>query len=138
MNIKELLPAVKEKIQAGKLSLTDLTVKIPQLSFMSGPYPEVMGITLSKTKVTYIAKDDLLSLSGTGNWKDAIAADYNFSLQNSEKGPVAKAEIRLPAEYILVIPGLNWFRLNEVEVSLETTYPGDESETGIGFTHHMN
>ncbi len=128
MNIKELLPAIKEKIKSGNISLVDITATLPQLSILSTPYPEAVGLSLSKTQVKYTATDDKLSLSGEGSWEETVVAEYGFSVQNTDQGVVAKASIKLPLDYPLSIPNLTWFQIKEVEIALENTYPDEEEE----------
>ena len=107
-------------ISSGEITINDITQVIPQIYILTSPYPDALALSLGGAKVKYITKDELLSITGSGNWEGNLKLDFEFSIQNTKEGPLAKIMAAMPADHLLSIPGLSWFQLREASIALET------------------
>ncbi|MFK8102005.1 MAG: hypothetical protein AB8G15_05765 [Saprospiraceae bacterium] len=139
MEINTLVPSLKEKLQAGQIAITDLTQLIPRLGLLVDQFPAARSLHLKDSSIKYNKSKDQLNVTGTIRWTKNLSFDLALTLQNTTLGPKLTALASLPAAHTLSIPGLDWFSLEAVEISLSTIPLGDPYiKFSRGFQHQLS
>ncbi len=139
MDINTLVPSIKEKLAAGQIAITDLTQLIPRLGVLVDQFPAARLLPLKDSSIKYNKSKDQLKITGTIRWTKQLSLNLALRLQNTTYGPKLTVNATLPVEHALSIPGLEWFSLEAVSVSLATIPLGDPAlKFSRGFRHQLS